>query len=35
MGMGLDMGGMEMDGKDGKDKDGGMDGMKMGEEDKR
>jgi Cu(I)/Ag(I) efflux system membrane fusion protein len=33
MGMGLDMGGMEMEGgKDGKD---GMEGMKMGEEMKR
>ncbi len=37
MGMGLDMGGMEMEGgKDGKDgKDGSMEGMKMGEEEKR
>jgi hypothetical protein len=36
MGMGLDMGGMEtQDGKDGKEKDGGMEGLKMGEEGKR
>ena len=41
MGMGLDMGGMTagekdgMGGKGGTEKDGGMEGMKMGEEDKR